>query len=270
MSSFTPEISASKVAGLVGLHKYQKSHEVMYELLCKDKTIKARINRIEQENNRRSFNSVVNELLREPRVMDCVSIGLETCKHSENVQSTLDDVEYAARTLLDLRYDSYSAELRDRLASEIRGKVTKQRGINNENAVLDQYEAQRNVTVTERNTRMIRKDFGTFKLIGRIDGYVESEKRIVDSKERTREWPTVPVYDEIQMRIYMIMTDAREAELVERFPNGTTRHTKYTNDADKWNSLRSAIERAVQKLNAAVENEDELKRIVFMNTVEVS
>jgi hypothetical protein len=117
---------------------------------------------------------------------------------------------------------------------------------------------------------MIRKDFGTFKLVGRIDGYVESEKRIVDSKERTREWPTVPLYDEIQMRIYMIMTDAREAELVERFPNGTTRHTKYTNDADKWNSLRSAIERAVQKLNTAIENEEELKRIVFMNTVEVS
>ena len=265
-----PEISASKVAGLIGLHKYQSAIETIYELLCKDKTLKARIAAIEKTYNRRPFNAVVNELLRETPVMDCVSAGLEACKQSENVQSTLDDVEFSARVLLDLRYDRYSSELRDRLASEIRGKVTKQRGINNENAVLDQYETQRDVKVTERNTKMARKDHGTFKLIGRIDGYVESEKRIVDSKERTRMWPTVPVYDEIQMRVYMNLLDARESELVERFPDGTTRHTKYTNDPEKWNSIHGAIERAVQRMNAAADNEDELKRIVFLNTVEVA
>ena len=27
-----PELSASKVAGFIGLHKYQSAHEIMYEL----------------------------------------------------------------------------------------------------------------------------------------------------------------------------------------------------------------------------------------------
>ena len=33
---FIPEISASKVAGLIGLHKFQKPAEVAYSLLLKD------------------------------------------------------------------------------------------------------------------------------------------------------------------------------------------------------------------------------------------
>jgi hypothetical protein len=65
------------------------------------------------------------------------------------------------------------------------------------------------------------------------------------------------------------MYDALEAELIERFPNKTERHTLYTNDADKWKHIQDLIEKNVAKLNEALHNEDELKRIVFANTVEI-
>jgi hypothetical protein len=43
-----PEISASKVAGFIGLHKFQNSNDIAYELLCKDAATKAKINAIER------------------------------------------------------------------------------------------------------------------------------------------------------------------------------------------------------------------------------
>ena len=264
---FTPELSASKVAGFIGLHKYQSPQEIQYELLLKDKATKERIRAMEAAHGRCSFTGLVNEILREQPVADCIQVGIRSASATQDVGSVLEEVERQARLILDLRQDSLPPEVRDRLAGEIRGKVNKGRGIQNENAILDQYETHRDVKVTERNTKTCRKDYGSFKLVGRTDGYVASENRIVDSKDRTRWWPQVPLYDEIQLRCYMEMTGATESELVERFPDGRVRHTKYLNDPEKWKSLQTAIELAVAKLAACVTNEEELKRVVFANTV---
>lgn len=262
-----PEISASKVAGLIGLHRYQKPAEVQYDLLCKDKILKDRIQAIEKEYNRRSFHSVVNEVMRDQPVIDCIASGLDAAKTTDDVSSVLDEVEQQAKLILDLRRDAFTPELRNQLASEIRGKVSRQRGLNNENTILDQYETQRDVKVTDRNTKTFKKTYGSFRLIGRTDGYVASENRIVDSKDRTRFWAQVPLYDEIQLRCYMDMSGATESELIERFPNGDVRHTKFLNDPEKWRVIQEAIEKAVATLNEAVENPEELQRIVFANTV---
>ena len=68
----------------------------------------------------------------------------------------------------------------------------------------------------------------------------------------------------------MNMYDATESELIERFPDKTTRHTKYLNNPEKWGAIENEIRRGVDKLNAALHDEEELKRIVFANTVSVS
>ena len=261
------ELSASKVAGFIGLNQYQDPKEITYDLLCKNPTIKAEILRIEAEHNLRSYSKLVNEVLREGPILACVSGGIKAAQKTSDVQGVLAEVEAQASLILDLRNDHFSSEIKSRLVSEVRGKVAKQRGLINEEAILDTYETARDVKVVERNTKTIKKDFGTFKLVGRCDGYVASEKRIVDSKDRTRMWPQVPLYDEIQLRCYMNMYDAKESELIERFPNGKTRHTLYPNDTVKWETIESAIRKNVDKINAALEDPEELKRIIFANTV---
>lgn len=264
-----PEISASKVAGLIGLHKYQSQDENAYDLLSKDPSVKTKIAEIERMEKRRPFSRVANEVLREGPIQDVVAIALKATQSTDNVQDVLADVEGRAALVLQMRHPEFSAELRTRLVDEVRGKVSRQRGITNENAILNTYESARAVTVTERNTKTIKKDFGTFKLVGRCDGYVASQNRIVDSKDRTRRWDTVPIYDEIQLRCYMKMYDAAESELVERFPGGDTRHTKYVADDTIWQSLETSIRNAVEKLNIAASDDDELRRIVYANTVVV-
>lgn len=262
-----PELSASKVAGFIGLHKYQNPNEIAYELLCKDPVAKAKIAELERATHRRPFNAVLNEVLKESPIADCISSGIREAQHTSNVSGVLKDVQEQAALILDLRKDTFGPELKARLADEVRGQVAKRRGLNNEEKILNTYEAVREVKVTERNTKTIKKDMGTWVLVGRCDGYVAAQNRIVDSKDRTRHWPQVPLYDEIQLRCYMNMYGATESELIERFPNGETRHTLYPLDAEKWASIQTAVEKGVEKLRVAMENEDELKRIVFANTV---
>jgi hypothetical protein len=264
-----PELSASKVAGFIGLHKYQNPDEIFYELLARDLVGKTKIADLQKEFNRQSYNKLVNEILRDSAVKDCITCGVSAANRTADVVGVLETVQQQASAVLALRHDKLPAELRNRLSDEIRGQVSKQRGLDNEEKILDGYEAAREVKVTERNTKTIKKDCGTYKLVGRCDGYVADQKRIVDSKDRTRQWPSVPLYDEIQLRCYMQMYDALEAELIERFPNKTERHTLYTNDAEKWKHIQDLIEKNVAKLNEALHNEDELKRIVFANTVEI-
>jgi len=262
-----PEISASKVAALIGLNKYQSTSETMYELFLKDKDTKQKILDVEHANGRVSFNAVVCKVLKDKAVQDCISGGIAEASRTTDVSSVLDEVQKRANVILTLRYSEYAPDARARIADEIRGMVSKRRGIANENTILDQYEVERDVKVVERNTKMCRKVYSNFKLCGRTDGYVPSENRIVDSKERTRVWENVPIYDEIQLRCYMDMTGVTESELVERFPNGQTRHTKFLNEPEKWKVVETAISEAVNKMNAILDNPEELKRIVFDNTI---
>lgn len=262
-----PEISASKVAGFIGLHKYQSPDEIAYELLNRDPVARVKIADIEAAEVRRPMSRLVQDVLREASVQDIVARGIKAAQATSNVQGVLSDVEIQAQIAIGMRHATLPMDVRSKLVDEVRGKVTKQRGLINEDGILNTYEAARDVKVTERNTKTVKKDFGTFKLVGRCDGYVASENRIVDSKDRTREWPQVPLYDEIQLRCYMNMYGASESELIERFPGGKTRHTKYLADETMWSTLETALNRAVEKLRSALDDEEELKRIVYANTV---
>ena len=262
-----PELSASRVAGLIGLHKFQNASEVFYELLSKNKEAGARIAEVERMHNRRAFHRVLQDVLKDGPVKDIVHQGLRSAQMTSNVAGVLADVEEQAKLLLDLRSQGFTPQVRDQIAREVRGAVSKQRGLTNENRILDTYETQHELKVTERNTKTIKKNFGAFTLVGRCDGYVASENRIVDSKDRTRHWPTVPVYDEIQLRCYMNMYNATESELIERFPNGDVRHTRFTNDPEKWAAIQLLVERKVEQMNMILNDPAELERVVFENTV---
>ncbi len=264
-----PELSASKVAGFIGLHTYQNPDEIFYEQLARDLVGKTKIAKIQADHKRQSYHKLVNDILKDSAVRTCIAGGLSAAQRTEDVTGVLEQVQKQATTVLALRHDHLSEELRGRLADEIRGQVSKQRGLRNEETILNTYEAAREVRVVERNTKTIKRDCGTYRLTGRCDGYVAELNRIVDSKDRTRSWPTVPLYDEIQLRCYMRMYDASESELIERFPNKTERHTVYTNDPEKWRHIHDLIETRVAQLNSALDNDDELKRIVFANTVEI-
>jgi hypothetical protein len=269
MANFNPEISASKVAALIGLNPYQQPNEVMYDLLAKHLPTKIRMAKIESDENRKALSKVKNDILYTQAVKDLVSNGIQACVGKTDITNVLNDVEKKANMIIDLRHSQLPVEVRDLVAKEVRGAVQKKRGLNNENAILNTYQDEHKVEVKDRNTTTFKKTYDGWRLIGRTDGYVDEHKRIVDSKARTRWWPQVPLYDEIQMRVYMELSGALEAELFEVFPDGRSRTTKYLNDPAKWNTIYGQLVEVVGHMRSAMDNDDVLRDIVFANTVVV-
>ena len=267
LTRFIPEISASKVAALIGLNQYQSHHEVMYDLLIKYEPIKAKILAIQASERRIPISKLKYAVLGTPAIKNIVNTGIKICVGLTDISDVLKDVERQARVVVNLRHSDLPIEFREVLVSEVCGEVRKKRGLNNENTILNTYETDNNVKVEERNTKTFRKEYDNYKLIGRTDGYVAEHKRIVDSKARTRWWPEVPMYDEIQLRVYMELSGCLETELIESFPDGRVRTTKYLNSPEKWGAIETEIKDAVKKMNIMIENEDALKKLVYANTI---
>ena len=267
MANFNPQISASKVAALIGLNPYQQPAEVMYDLLAKHLPTKIRMAKIESDEHRKQLSKIKNEVLYTQAVKNLVANGIQACVGKTDISDVLADVEKKAKTIIDIRHSELPQEVQDLVAKEVRGAVQKKRGLNNENGILNTYQDEHKVEVKDRNTTTFHKLYDGWQLIGRTDGYVDEHKRIVDSKARTRWWPQVPLYDEIQMRVYMELSAAEEAELFEAFPDGRTRTTKYLNDPAKWKTIHEQLIEVVGHMQSATDNDDVLRDIVFANTV---
>lgn len=270
MKPFKPEISASSVAALIGMNPYRAPHEVMYQVLQKHAAAKDAIRRLESAHRRIPKDLMIRRIAADQEVRKILSDGLEETRTNPDIRGIVDSATAKIGIIGAFRYGSIPAEERDAIVKEVASGIHKQRGLRNENQILDNYEKETKTKVTERNTRLVRKDYGPFVLIGRIDGYVESLKRIVDSKERTFYRSSPPVYDEIQMRVYMDLLSAKDAELVERFPTQEVRKTVYENDAEKWSAIHMAIRTASQEILDALSDEAKLLRIIESNTFTMS
>lgn len=327
---FRPCFSATQVAGAIGRHTYQPTHQVMYEVFKKDKKAAEIIDAIEKANNRKPSKSFKGAFLKERDIQRSVFDALDNCKVADqavlleltamnilveaekrsheldvkkaagieiseteraaveatlrsaieerkkaeaavaaapSVEASLNAVEAACKKVID-RTPNMTPEMATQLLADARGEVSKKRGLQNEDKILNTYEADRKVVVTERNTRMLRMDKEEFVLVGRTDGFVAEQNRVVDSKDRTTYWKTVPVYDEIQLRVYMHMMDAKDSELVEKFPNGTKRNTVFENDPEVWADIEAKLRLTTRRMVDILADASSLEDLVFKNTVE--
>lgn len=263
---FCPSISASTVASLIGLNPYRPRHESMYAVMRKETTLKERMTRLENENQLVQYEAIRRKLAWAPEVRHVVNLGVREAQTNQNIPAIVERAGEAINTVARMRFPTIPDDVREALVKECASDIQKQRGLQNEDAVLNEYESTTQTIVTQRNTCMRYANCGTYKLCGRIDGYVESLNRIVDSKERTRHWPSVPIYDEIQMRVYMELMECPEAELVERFPNGKTRNTVYTRDAAIWKTIHDSLEKVAAEMRDAASSDELLLKIIEANT----
>ena len=327
---FRPCFSATQVAGAIGRHNYQSTHQVMYEVFKKDGVASKIIEEIEKAHNRKAVKNFKGAILKDREIQRSVFTALDDCKAADtavaaelaarevlveaerrsheldmkkaagievsveekavaeaaiaqatearklaaaelaaapSVDASLARVEAACKKVVE-RTPNMTPEMATQLLADARGEVAKKRGLQNEDKILNTYEADRKVVVTERNTKMLRMDKEEFILVGRTDGFVAEMNRIVDSKDRTTYWKTVPVYDEIQLRVYMHMMDAKDAELVEKFPNGTKRNTVFENDAEIWADIEANLRLTTRRMCEILADASSLEDLVFKNTVE--
>jgi hypothetical protein len=124
------------------------------------------------------------------------------------------------------------------------------RGTALETIALDELSTLRGVPLTDRNAAMVYVRRNEWVLGGRIDGFIAATQTAVEVKNRMRARHIrfgPPTYDVLQTRVYV--TALREngienatGELLERFPDGTSRSTSIPHDQREWELIEKAIE----------------------------
>jgi hypothetical protein len=131
-------------------------------------------------------------------------------------------------------------------------EVQKQRGTQEEQAVLRTTEAAHNTHITNRNERGGCYDHTDFRIVGYCDGFMEAENRIVEVKKRRNWFRVPPDYDVVQLRVYMRMFGAASGLLVESQLNGSMHRETIVDDSDEeWDEICAGLSAVAKELHEA-------------------
>jgi len=255
VASVTTKAEANRAADVYRAAKKENAPAPVIDMLANDMVVKlAESNNAADKLEKLQADANAKKVAADIAARDAPNIDEVIAKHVEVVRQAVTNLPVPA-------------EVKVLLEKEANGDIVKARGNRDENLILDAYEKTENVVVEERNTRHLRLDMGSYVITGRTDGWVASKNRVVDAKNRQRKWPTVPVYDIVQLRVYMKMIGCPDSEIAERFTDGTTRNTVYTNDPKEWAKIQSDLEEAVERLIEMSKDETVLQRVLNANTV---
>lgn len=136
------------------------------------------------------------------------------------------------------------------VAAALTSVVQTSRGAAKETAVAE----SRKLTQSNKRfyTREVCEDV---QVGGRVDGLCEDERVVEEIKNRRRFWKIPPVYDIIQLRVYMWLLGGWNGRLVEVFPDGSTRVTEVGWDPSEWEKLSDRIQLAARFLSHASEED---------------
>tara|TARA_Y100001972_G_C7632779_1_gene317667 strand:+ start:96 stop:869 length:774 start_codon:yes stop_codon:yes gene_type:complete len=197
------EIYVGKLKGDKLDHSFDISKDELKKLISE--TIPIRENDINLCKNEKDLNilhqNIIKEITRE-------SIFSNTNKESKNIQNNI----------LEKNIPETSKKC---LNTEINTK----RGIIHENRNLNFYERKNNKVVKNRNSKLYylkifhKQDF-ILRISGKIDGIEgEGDDRIlIETKNRrNRLFDDIPLYEKVQMCVYMKMTDINTSKLLQYY-----------------------------------------------------
>ncbi len=207
-------VHASELAASVGMHRYRPVAEVAIQLFARmnPSTYEAAMTR-NQLQEKASISSIMEQFSVTDAVTEAVTAAPEV------LQTKLEDI-----------FQNKNVASEPTLAAEIQSFVYTERGKNAEEASLDHVETQMKQKIRQRNLKYYKKyipyDVGDRCLLlgGRVDGITE-DGQLVEMKNRQRRlFPTVPVYETIQVHAYMYLTDIKECRLIQTYKdaNATT------------------------------------------------
>ena len=95
------------------------------------------------------------------------------------------------------------------------------------------------------------KRMNTWTLVGKIDGWSEKEKCVVESKNRQNHLMTsTPLYERVQLHTYMVLTNTRRSLLLQTF-NGTQDVQEVVFDDRLWEKTIKVIDGVVHMVRDA-------------------
>lgn len=224
-------INASDVAAAAGFNRYKSADEMVEKYAAKLQ------GRLKQHSLQELYGKLAPEKIGDFCSQAGVSFDPKRCLESahaavqklarssieaETPSGSIAAEKKVVQTLLDpttsvlLDHDEATA-----LQRALNKEINVKRGIRQEKTKTDKLERQTGKAIRHRNSKLYNLEYPRFSIVGRVDGIRTEEdgsKTLIETKvRRKRLFTFIPVYEKIQMEVYMRMIGANRAELNQNF-----------------------------------------------------
>lgn len=138
------------------------------------------------------------------------------------------------------------------LAKVVQEAVQKKRGRDEEENVLDRAALRHCAPIVSRNEVRAQLEMPDFVIVGFCDGILENGGGVVEVKKRRNWFAKPPVYDLVQLRVYLRLYNMPRGLLIEEMLNGFNRRETVVEDSeDEWQSICKALTQCAKELREA-------------------
>jgi len=219
-------IYASELAACIGMNKYRPVQDVA-------KKVWSRVDPISYkkalERNEIHEPVPIQDVLQELKLTERVT-GVIGQNNSIAMQTTL-------RSFLLDHMDEFDSK--DVTVEDVTSFVFTERGKNSEEDSLDRVQTRSKIVVRERNAKFYKRYIeynegeSKFMLGGKVDGITEDGCLVEVKNRQYKFFPSIPVYENVQIHAYMFLTDIKSCKFVQSF-NGEDREEMVTFDEEFW------------------------------------
>ena len=243
-------INASDVASAIGYNKYKSPQEIFEKYSCDDKE--------EYENkffylDTSSTQKIVKEFGTAEDYKEIEKLQqLKAREHKKEAVVVKRSIETALKEAIDSKTVLESNEKEQKVISKLKnitneidskhltGIVNKERGINEEEGILNRHEILHKKSVNYRNNKIYYIEFSNILIGGRIDGLRE-DNQLVEVKNRRNRFLGFPKYEKVQCELYLRMTNCKKGMHIEQF-DGHVKETVFTQDDELFKEIENGLE----------------------------
>ena len=250
--------NASEIATLINKNPYKTQEDGIYDVLCRiTKTKNTKdldkfdiINKDELEKllnlfnkeqliNKETYEKLEKELKEEKNIKN-ISKKLFKNISKESINTKCTNESKIKQKKIEEKLDNIVKKNTTEVKQYVNGFINKQRGVKNENKIIEKYENRNNTKITNNNSCLYKiKIFdienNSIYICGKIDG-IENNELIEVKNRRNRLFTFIPEYEKIQTEIYFRLTNLTKGKLIQNY-NDTQSTFEININNDLWSSI---------------------------------
>lgn len=212
------KISASKVAGFIGRHKYQEQNKIIKEIMRSNK-IKVDVDKSTMVRDLLCNNTKnqVNQLLKQPEELKKL-LNIDTFD-KDIITKELKKISFGIKNnnVEDMKkYEKlFDIDIRE-IKKECKGFKNCQIGIKSESSDIKKYKKKFNTKSRKDNTLYKKFINDNIYIVGLIDS--KDDEHVIEHKRRMKrifQW--IPLYEKIQIHVYMWLLGLKKTKLVQTY-----------------------------------------------------
>jgi len=159
---------------------------------------------------------------------------------SVNTKLTTDSVKLE-HELTNTLNNVIPSSIMPKVSQMVTSTINTQRGILNEEHIVNDTEEHIGKKIKARNSKLYYITCGNIKIGGRIDGFIEDTRSLVEVKRRRNRFLGVPKYELIQCEVYMRMLNVNNCLHVEEY-NGISQNVILSSSDNIWEEIIQGLE----------------------------